>query len=175
VTTACEYDRPDVYNVFIDPTFTESQRSGIIQGMNAWDNATHGNVRFRFAIGEHCSPNSAVHPCDLSHGTIVVRAASWQEMERVARHAGALGYTSHQQQDSAETLIDVTFNWAAYPDPEGLFRTTATHEAGHALGLLHTAPTSVMCAKASCVSKSITCTDLDEFSLARGIDVRCGK
>jgi hypothetical protein len=65
---------------------------------------------------------------------------------------GAIGYTEYEGQSSS---IDLGTSLDAET-----FHQTALHEIGHALGLKHTRPGTVMCMNTTCATLEVTCGDL---------------
>jgi hypothetical protein len=52
--------------------------------------------------------------------------------------------------------------------PENMKPEVWLHEMGHALGLVHTGPGTVMCASFQCAAKTVTAADVAQYELVRG-------
>jgi hypothetical protein len=74
---------------------------------------------------------------------------------------GVLGYELAVGEDSTIQLPnDAPF--------ASLLAETARHELGHALGLKHTGPGTIMCADIQCAAESITCADVQQLATVWG-------
>ncbi len=102
--------------------------------------------------------SEVVDSCDLdSIDTICIRHSDHAEITRVSGHSEYKGYT-YRDGDSASSNIWI--DMATYPIT---FKHITEHEIGHALGLHHAKPGTLMCYDTSCASEDITDADVQQY------------
>jgi hypothetical protein len=142
---------PDRYDVRVSDQFTDEQIAGIRQAVDAW-NAGLGAHVLSVEVGSPCdpAPDVCVQPTTLAANN--------------ARSGGTetWGYTQKERWVYLDT--DAV--------PEADFPQVAAHELGHAMGLVHTGPGTLMCASAKCASPTVTQADDDQWYELRGVGQR---
>ena len=131
------------YALTIDPTLSLEDQSTATEAAHAWVDALHGELTIDVAIGA-CSSNDReicvlpTYPGRLMPGELA-------------------NTTRYFAWDRADTYIS--------PDSTGL--TTITHELGHAMGLVHTGPGTVMCFATGCAAERPTHADAAQWRQTR--------
>jgi predicted Zn-dependent protease len=137
---ACSGWQPNpthVYHLEIDSQFSAAQYQAIADAATEWQQSSANYVTFDFVPS--------------ANDVIAFRATSVAQI-RTEFGGGAIGYTEYEGQSSN---IDLGTSLDAE-----MFHQTALHEIGHALGLKHTTPGTVMCMDTTCATLEITCGDL---------------
>lgn len=138
-----------LYDYQVSDEFTVAHRQQIRQGVRTWEAALNGYLAFNEV------------PLNLDGKAISFNATTVEDLKRTHPHGHAsdgrhtIGYCRFQGVGShlslAEDLTDTNFDFVVL------------HELGHALGLDHSAPGSLMCEGTWCASEGITETDLSQF------------
>lgn len=136
----------------------------VINGMNVdqaaivmsvadeWQTTTEGFITF------YGAPSGA-----FASGTNVTITINGMPSAQIQHQdgEGVLGYEVAVGEDSTIQLPnDAPF--------ASLLAETARHELGHALGLKHTGPGTIMCADIQCAAGSITCADVQQLATVWG-------
>jgi hypothetical protein len=126
-----------LYHLEIAADFTDTQYQAIRDAALEWQDSSDNYVTF----------DSAPATSDV----ISFQADSVWEL-RSEFGGGAIGYTQYEGQSSNVYL-------GTSLDAE-TFHQTVLHEIGHAIGLKHTTPGTVMCQDTTCATLEVTCGDL---------------
>ncbi len=128
------------YHLKIDATFSDDQRQAIVDAATEWQKSSGDYVTF------DVDPRA---PDDV----ISFESKSWFTMSR--EFDGSLGESIFHGQSTDIVILDGL---------EGItFLQTVTHEIGHAIGLVHTGPGTIMCKDSMCATTEVTCADLQQL------------
>ena len=150
--TGCYTVHVDSYTVYISPDLTPAHAIEVMHGMDSWQEMSAGMITFTPVVSDH--------QCVMT-GEICVRPVTYDLGN------GKVGYTDRSAEDASNIVLD-----ESVPDEE--FHPLVRHELGHALGLNHTGPGTVMCGDYYCGSKDVTCADAQYAMSLRGIRHFCG-
>lgn len=128
------------YHLKIDSTFSADQRQAIVDAATQWQTRSGDYVTFD------------VDPTAWTD-VITFESTSWFQMSR--EFDGSLGESIYQGQSTRIVVLNGL---------EGTtFHQTVTHEIGHAIGLVHSAPGTIMCKDSLCATLEVTCADLRQL------------
>lgn len=139
------------YRVVVSPDFDSGQETKIYGAMDAWTRA----VGVRFVLTDSCAEGEP--------RCITIKPSVAGQI------GGDVGYdvTSRPSEDSEIVIWNEELPLAT--------ELVAIHEFGHALGLSHTGPNTIMCADLDCMSRSgVTCDDARQYFAVRGLSVPSG-
>lgn len=129
------------YHLEIAPgDFSSDQVAAILDAANEWQSSSDAYVTFDGA--------------PATEDTIVFHARTPDAM-LAEFGGGAIGNNAYEGQSSNIDLVMTL-------DAE-TFHQTVIHEIGHALGLIHTTPGTIMCANTQCATLIVTCGDLNQL------------
>lgn len=136
------------YKVWISDQFVDDHRESLVRGVNDWDKALNGYISFHLTNEENFSA-IRFYPSSMLQLE--------QKYNKSANNKRKIGMCHHDgvgsQIEMAVDISNVDFKWVT------------RHEVGHALGLKHDDPNTVMCEDSTCASKNITVHDLEQFHL----------
>lgn len=138
------------YPVWVSDQFTEEQQTQLTKGVRTWESALNGYLSFSFTTAETSS--------------IRFIPSTIEELQRTQGIAQKLGSDSNKQRigfcnyHGSGSRIQIAVDIDALD-----FKWVTLHEMGHALGLRHSGPKTVMCDVDTCASPEITVTDLEQF------------
>lgn len=133
----CSSDNPDHhYHLVIASDFSPDQQQAIYDAASDWQTSTNGYVTFDGAP----SPNDVIHFYTATPSQIAFEFGG--------------GYIGYDQTSGQSSTISLLTSLDAQT-----FHQTALHEIGHALGLVHTPPGTIMCADSACATLIVTCGD----------------
>lgn len=131
--------------VFIDDPehqFSQEEIDLIHAGFQDWEDATGGYITFEFVGGK-------------GKGSLIpIRPVLYQEIEEKTGHSAETNYVPWERGGDIQLPCDV--------DRES-FRLITIHEIGHALGLDHDIPGTVMVYGVDKSPDHITCRDVEQF------------
>ncbi len=138
------------YNLDIQTGFTADQYGLIIGAADRWTAATDGMITFGL-IGWKGDPT-----------TITVTGMPKADLQ-AQWGAGLAGVTWLTGGENSDIYLSTDVS-------DDTFMHTTEHELGHALGLDHTGPGTLMCKDNGCASQDITCADVEQFCRIWGCD-----
>jgi hypothetical protein len=137
-----------LYHLAIGSGFSDAQYQAIRDAASEWQESSGSYVMFDSASAGVSSWGTVASPAS---DVIAFQADSIGAITSEFG-GGAIGYTQYEGQSSNVYL-------GTSLDAE-TFHQTALHEIGHAIGLKHTTPGTVMCQNTTCATLEITCGDL---------------
>ncbi len=153
LVTGCGASYASEYDLYIDKSFTAEQQELILSASGRWSGATDGGVTF--------NPHIGVDVPTTKHQVFVMPLAD-KDVHAYCTDPTAAGCTVRQAN------LDVGFvRLTGLDDNERLFRMTAQHELGHAMGLNHDSKGTVMAPDLGIASDTITARDVAQFNMVR--------
>lgn len=152
---------PSSYSVMIDG-FTPEQASTVVEACRIWEHAVADPSRLRLFvnIGE---------PCDLSHDDAICVFPTTMAKIAEANGAERFGVTYHRLHDvQPQGTIDPMGSVIYVATDTGDVKQTSEHELGHALGLVHTGPGTVMAPYVQEAARNVTPADVGQFMKVHG-------
>lgn len=154
VLTGCAETPAGSYLVKVDPSFTPTEQAAVFESVDQWRSATPA-----------LSIAAELSTCDgAPDGRICVRPDH-------DAGPGLLGVTTREYWttpsggEKADTALYVE-RIARHP---GMFVAAAAHELGHAMGLVHTGPGTVMCHDVGEMAMGVTDADAEQWKAVRGL------
>lgn len=139
----CSGSGPEEYRISLGESLSESQASAVYDVATEWSRkVSEVGGRLRFTFEPVCSGWQCIH------------------VEAHSLPAPLLGQEFFQEDDSAMVYVGIDA-----PDPR--LKTVVAHELGHAIGLHHTEPGSVMCSSAECAAPGPMARDARQFLYER--------
>jgi predicted Zn-dependent protease len=136
------------YHLAIASGFSDAQYQAIRDAASEWQASSGNYVTFDPVVASV----SAWGTVTSTDSDVIAFQADSVGAIRSEFGGGAIGYTQYEGQSSNVYL-------GTSLDAE-TFHQTALHEIGHAIGLKHTTPGTVMCQDTTCATLEITCGDL---------------
>jgi hypothetical protein len=173
LTSACAPtpDYPTQYTVLIDPAFDAlGEMPQVMEGLQLWEVAT--GVTFIPVISNVvCDKDTSVFSPDNSdtcHHAFSIHPDTHDDLVSKFNDTTLIGYCRGWSLRNAGSVVGawsnvyVQYNTSAFAE-------TLQHEVGHALGLVHTGPGTLMCWNTDCSPGQITCDDVQQYRALRGI------
>lgn len=145
--SSCTYWEPSPdhhYNLWIDDKFSDAQANDITVAATEWQKLSNDFITFN---GFSSSPDAP--------DTIAIYAVDGFQLNRDCGGDSVLGCQWDEGVNS-KIYADASLSGDS-------FLQMVRHEMGHALGLAHTAPNTIMCADNSCASLTIQCADIQQL------------
>ncbi len=139
------------YDVEIDSAFTPDQIDLIYQALDNWQTVSQGQASFTVT-------RVTDNPCQHQNNhSFCFTSTTLDVVQSRCNKSGISGCTVYSTlHDSAVISIETEYN-SSYLLQE------LQHETGHAMGLKHTGPGTIMCADASCAAKTVQCADVHQY------------
>lgn len=141
------------YQLSIDlTTLSREQASVVVDAANDWQLATNNYIMF------FTSTDYLPIWTDQTDNVITITGQPSKQIE--ARNNGAIGYCARHGEPSSIVLAN---------DVDNVYlKRLSLHEIGHAIGLQHTGPNTIMspwmdCDNDMCADQHITCTDVSQL------------
>jgi hypothetical protein len=149
---------PVHYRVYIDPAL-DSRVSDVVEVLTEWEDKA--GVRFDLTLAD----------IDANQDTsevIAFHLSTHAVIQRLAGNKGTIGLTIAGGFGHGPETYQ---GWANILLPLDATQETIAHEAGHGMGLIHTAPGTLMCWNESCAPKDgkVTCHDVNQYRTLRAL------
>jgi hypothetical protein len=152
---------PSSYSVVIDG-FTPEQTMVVVEACRTWERAVADPSRLRLFINVDM-------PCDLGHDDAICVLPT--TMAEIAEGNGVerFGVTYHRRQDvQPQATVDPLGSLIYVATDTGDVKQTSEHELGHALGLVHTGPGTLMAPYVQEAARDVTPADVEQFLKVHG-------
>jgi hypothetical protein len=139
------------YTLSISPRFTAEQTDSIIAGATEWSRATVG-LTFEFVVSE------------CMHGVLGESVCIHPSDRRACNNEYASGCaTGHPGDGIAIITAEIAAQAADDVEGKAVFHHTAMHELGHAMGLAHSKPGTLMNGDYWTAADHVTSDDVAQF------------
>jgi hypothetical protein len=128
---------------YIDPAFSSFQAGQIVYGLKEWSDSTEGFVTF-----------TQTEDWEYDSNRIIFAPSSMADLSRRADSPKIVSGMTHVSYSGDERIC-----WLAVENTRG-FDWVVRHEAGHAMGLEHDDPGTVMNINWGDASQHVTCRDV---------------
>jgi hypothetical protein len=152
---------PTSYAVTIEG-FTDEQAKVVVEACRIWESSVADPARLRLFVNVNV-------PCDMGHDdAICIDASSTAELKDDPKFE-RYGVTYHRRRDvQPQASIDPMGSMIFLATDTNDLRQTAEHELGHALGLVHTGPGTVMAPEVQEAAPDVTDADVAQFLKVHG-------